>query len=68
MANVQDNWKRSSRCNVDHCVEVSLTTENALMRDGKFARQSTVLTFSADVWRSFIADTKRGEFDVASDR
>ncbi|WP_203708637.1 DUF397 domain-containing protein [Asanoa iriomotensis] len=60
------HWKISSRCNVDHCVEVSLSDEGALMRDGKIASQSPVLAFSTDVWRSFIDDTKRGDFDTAA--
>ncbi|MEV0715186.1 DUF397 domain-containing protein [Asanoa sp. NPDC050611] len=58
------NWTRSSQCNIDQCVEVSFGETAVLMRDGKRAEQSPVLTFAADTWRSFIADTKSGAFDV----
>jgi hypothetical protein len=56
------SWRKSSRCEGGHCVEVAL-------RDGDVAmRNSTVpdlqLQLSAEAWRSLVAGLRAGEFDI----
>lgn len=59
---------RSSFCNGNNCVEVSVTQTGAvLLRDSKAPDQGPY-TFSSAEWKAFIAGVKAGEFDVYSPR
>jgi hypothetical protein len=60
---VAAGWRKSSRCEGGHCVEVAF-------RDGGVAmRNSTVpdlqLQLSVDAWRSLVAGLRAGEFDIS---
>lgn len=58
------NWKRSSLCDANACVEVTMDTMNfVLVRDSKDP-SGPVLTFTHDEWLTFISDAKRGKFDL----
>jgi hypothetical protein len=54
-------WRRSTRCESGHCVEVA-------RRDGDVAmRNSTVpdlhLRLSLEAWDAFVAELRAGQFD-----
>lgn len=55
-------WRKSSRSNSGgngDCVEVSLDSPTALVRDSK----NTASTVEAPGWAGFLAAVKRGDFD-----
>jgi Domain of unknown function (DUF397) len=57
-------WRRSSRCSTNSCVEVSrLAGDRTAIRDSKAADGGPVLVFTAEEWRSFTLGVKAGEFD-----
>lgn len=60
---VESNWKKSTFCSASTCVEVSLTSEEIGVRDGKRA-DSAVLSFTRNEWVAFVLGVKSGEFDL----
>ncbi|PZM98101.1 MAG: DUF397 domain-containing protein [Actinobacteria bacterium] len=54
-------WRRSSRCDSHHCVEVARVQDAAAVRDS--ANPHQVLRFSAPAWRRFLAALQSGRFD-----
>jgi hypothetical protein len=58
-------WRKSSRSGPysDNCVEVALVTAAVAVRDSKDPA-GAALVFPAGQWRSFVADTKSGVFDL----
>jgi hypothetical protein len=56
------HWMRSSACNNNGCVEVSIDGD-VKIRDSKLS-DSPELTYTADEWRAFVAGVKNGEFDI----
>ena len=55
---------RSAQCSTNSCVEVAdLAAGRVAVRDGKSGDNSSVLVFSGDEWRAFVAGVKAGEFD-----
>lgn len=59
-------WKKSSFCGESGCVEVAVSPTGVHVRDSKQERASdSVLQFTADEWRAFVAGVKSGEFDLA---
>ena len=58
------NWKKSSYSSAQgNCVEVARLRDGAAVRDSKDPTGS-VLRFSADAWRQFIADAKAGKHAI----
>jgi hypothetical protein len=57
------NWRRSSRCGSNGCVEVATANGVIGVRDSKKA-DSPVLTFDAQEWRAFVDGVKNAEFDI----
>jgi hypothetical protein len=55
-------WRRSSRCESDTCVEVAHVDQVIAIRDSKDV-DGSVLTFSAEEWAAFVAGVRNGEFD-----
>jgi hypothetical protein len=55
-------WRRSTRCEFNHCVEVSLDAAQVFVRDAKNLTQP-VLVLSHSSWRAFCADLRAGRFD-----
>jgi hypothetical protein len=59
---VAAGWRKSSRCEGGHCVEVALRKGSVTIRN------STVpdlqLRLSVDAWRSLVAALRAGEFDI----
>lgn len=49
------NWKRSTRCDSSHCVEVAATD---VVRMRSTEKPEDVITVSAAVWRTFIKSIK----------
>lgn len=59
--NQQDRyWRRSSRCESGHCVEVFFDGELVLVRNSR-EPNGPWLTFDADEWRAFTAGLVAGE-------
>jgi hypothetical protein len=57
-------WRKSSWSAPDNCVEVARTATLIAVRDSKNPSNGA-LVFTASAWRAFLADAKRGEFDLA---
>lgn len=55
------DWRRSSRCEAQACVEVAVTPTGAHVRDSKLTA-SPVLNFGAPAWDAFLNAVKRGDF------
>jgi hypothetical protein len=59
---VTTEWRKSRRCEAQHCVEV------AKWSGGMAVRNSTVpdsrLAFDAPAWAGFISRVRTGEFDA----
>jgi|Tabmets5t2r1_1033131.scaffolds.fasta_scaffold76913_1 hypothetical protein len=63
MADVpQPDWRRSSFCSQNSCVEIALMDGWVALRDSK-VRQGPVLRFSKAEWTDFLAGACNGEFD-----
>lgn len=58
---VEVSWQRSSKCDSGTCVEVAFDGE-VLVRDGKDP-DGPVLRFTGDEWSAFTAGVQAGEFD-----
>jgi hypothetical protein len=58
-------WRRSSRCAADSCVEVALAGDHVALRDSK-DRNGPVLEFESSEWAEFVAGAHNGDFDLAS--
>ncbi|MEV4412944.1 DUF397 domain-containing protein [Catellatospora sp. NPDC049609] len=54
------HWRKSSRCESGHCLEVCFEGGSVLLRDSKDP-DGPVLTISADEWRAFTDGVRRGE-------
>ena len=54
-------WRKSSRCSSNACVEVAKVDEEYLVRDSKNP-DSAPLAFTADEWLAFVGGVKRDEF------
>jgi hypothetical protein len=55
-------WRKSSRCVVDNCLEISLQGERVLLRS-TLDPNRTVLVCTAGEWQEFAGAVRRGEFD-----
>jgi Domain of unknown function (DUF397) len=56
-------WRKSSRCGSDGCVEVAISNNRVFVRNSK-DRGSTHLVFEAAEWRAFLAGAQNHEFDI----
>jgi hypothetical protein len=59
------DWRRSSHCAADSCVEVSLAGDRVALRDSK-DRNGPVLEFDESEWTEFLAGAHNGDFDLPS--
>lgn len=57
-------WIRSSLCEANQCVEVSITDDEVLVRESRNGRYGATLRFTHDEWRAFTAGVINGEFAV----
>lgn len=62
-ANPTSVWRKSSRSANTDCLEVQIGPSEVLVRNSH-DQQGIVLSFSYDVWRTFIAGAALGEFDL----
>lgn len=58
----EKDWRTSSYCGTNACVQIALSATGALMRDSKDLGLPP-LSFAGDSWAEFLAGVKRGEFD-----
>jgi hypothetical protein len=56
-------WRRSSRCVNDACVEVAICDNEAFVRSSK-DRPGGHLVFDAAEWNAFLAGVQDHEFDI----
>ena len=57
------NWRRSSACADQACVEVATDRHGVHLRDGK-EPDGAVIHLSRAEWDAFRAGIKRGDFDL----
>jgi hypothetical protein len=67
MSENRQDWRKSSFCGTNACVEVAASAESYLVRDSKNPA-GPVLQFTADEWSAFIAGAAAGEFNVNSNK
>lgn len=53
---VVTGWRRSSRCESQHCVEVARTVDGLAVRNSTDPRHR--LTFVGSAWRAFLVDLR----------
>lgn len=56
-------WRRSTRCEGGHCVEVADLGNAVGLRNSTLPEVE--LSFSVDQWRDFVTAVRAGEFDRA---
>ena len=56
-------WRASSLCGTDTCVEVAISDGKAFVRRSKEPAGGH-LTFDAAEWRAFLAGVRNHEFDI----
>ena len=57
-------WRRSTQCSTNSCVEVSDLPEGGkAVRDSKAGLAGPVLHFTTEEWKAFARGVKAGEFD-----
>jgi predicted secreted Zn-dependent protease len=59
----QIQWRTSSLCGNDACVEVGISDNKAFLRSSKDT-SSGYLVFDAAEWRAFLAGVRNHEFDI----
>ena len=58
------DWRRSTRCGSESCVEVAISSGKAYIRSSKDGAGDAYLLFDADEWRSFLMGVRNNEFDI----
>jgi hypothetical protein len=56
-------WRKSSLCGTDTCVEVAISASKALVRNSKDTARG-YLVFDAAEWREFLEGVRNHEFDI----
>jgi hypothetical protein len=56
-------WRKSTLCGPDGCVEVAFVEGGVAVRDSK-NRGGSVLVVSAQDWAGFVGAARDGEFDL----
>lgn len=59
-------WRKSSRCVVDNCLEISLRGERVLLRSSSDP-DGVILECSAREWDEFALAVRRGEFGLTQE-
>jgi hypothetical protein len=57
-------WRTSTLCDLNGCVEVALLDGRVAVRDAKH-RDGPVLLFTPREWEAFVGGVRGGEFDLA---
>jgi hypothetical protein len=57
-------WRTSTFCDLNGCVEVALLDGRVAVRDAK-DRGGPLLLFTPREWEAFLAGVRSGEFDLA---
>jgi hypothetical protein len=57
-------WRVSTLCDLNGCVEVALLDGRIAVRDSK-DKGGPVLLFTAREWEAFVGGVRGGEFDLA---
>jgi hypothetical protein len=55
-------WRKSSRCETGHCVEVAWRGGAVAIRNSTAPDQRILV--DAEAWRAFVAGLRAGEFDI----
>ena len=58
----ETQWRKSSFCNTNSCVEVAVLDSHVAMRDAKQQTQSA-LFFTKAEWGAFLEGARNDEFD-----
>ena len=57
---MQNNFKKSSKCNGSFCVEVNISDHLVTVRDAA----GDLVMYTHNEWRAFIEGVKMNEFDI----
>ena len=57
------DWRTSTLCDLNGCVEVALLDDQVAVRDSK-DKSGPVLRFTAPEWTAFLGGVRAGEFDL----
>ena len=57
------DWRRSTYCGNEACVEVAISGSTAFVRNSKAT--SAYLIFDGEEWKNFLAGVRKHEFDIA---
>jgi hypothetical protein len=57
-------WRKSSYCSHDSCVEVALLGSRILIRDSK-TKDGPILAFQQAEWAEFLEGARQGEFSFS---
>ena len=57
------NWRRSSYCANNSCVEVAILDNLVAVRDSKDP-DGSILLFTQEEWTSFLNSARNGEFEA----
>jgi hypothetical protein len=58
------DWRRSTKCGSESCVEVAILGDKAYIRSSKGGAVGAYLVFDAGEWKSFLAGARDREFDI----
>jgi hypothetical protein len=56
------SWRKSSRCEMGNCVEVSFAADRVFLRDSK--DKTSVLTLTRPQWTAFVAAVREGQLQA----
>jgi hypothetical protein len=56
-------WRRSTYCGSDDCIEVAILDDRAYVRSSKGA-EGAYMVFDKEEWRNFLAGVRDHQFDI----
>ena len=57
------DWRRSTYCGTESCIEVAILDDRAYVRSSKDA-EGAYMVFDKEEWRNFLAGVRDHQFDI----